>query len=84
MFKELQGKLKQKLNREELELSIDDFDNLTASIIGLGKNRYYSVLKNPRSAMYLTDPVSIRRVLCGKLPTQKPTSCYYVLDLLSI
>ena len=68
MFKELQEKLKQKLERNELDLSRDDFDDLTASIIGLGKNRYYSVLKNPRSAMYLTDPVS---------------SCYYVLDLLN-
>ena len=69
MFKELQGKLQQKLDRNELGLDRDDFDDLTDSIIGLGKKRYYSVLKNPRSAMYLTDPVS---------------SCYYVLDLLNI
>ena len=69
IFKALQEKLLQKLGRDELDLSRDDFKDLTASIIGLGKNRYYSVLKNPRSAMYLTDPVS---------------SCYYVLDLLSI
>ena len=57
MFKELKEKLQQKLDREELELSIDDFDDLTASIIGLGKKRYYSVLKNPMSAMYLTDSI---------------------------
>ena len=57
MFKELQGKLKQKLNRNELDLSRDDFDDLTASIIGLGKKRYCSVLRNPRSTMYLTDPL---------------------------
>ena len=69
MFKELQRKLQQKLDRDELELSIDDFDNLISSLIGLGKKRYYSVLKNPRSAMYLTDPV---------------LSCNHVLDLLSI
>ena len=69
MFKELREKLQQKLNRDELELDEDDFNDLTDSIIGLGKNRYYSVLKNPRSAMYLTDPVS---------------SCYYVLNLLNI
>ena len=68
MFKELQGKLKQRLDRNELELDEDDFNDLTDSIIGLGKKRYYSVLKNPRSAIYLTNPVS---------------SCYYVLDLLS-
>ena len=57
MFKELQEKLQQKLDRDELELSIDDFDDLTASLIGLGKKRYYSVLKNPRSAMYVTDSI---------------------------
>lgn len=57
IFEELQEKLKQKLNRDELELSIDDFDDLTASIIGLGKKRYYSVLKNPRSAMSLTNSI---------------------------
>ena len=57
MFEELQGKLQQNLDREELELNIDEFDNLTASIIGLGKKRYYSVLKNPNIAMYLTDPI---------------------------
>ena len=68
MFKELKEKLQQKLNREELELSIDDFDDLTASLIGLGKKRYYSVLKNPRSALYLTDSTK---------------SCYCVLDLLN-
>lgn len=67
MFKELQRKLNTKLDREELELSIDDFDDLTASIIGLGKERYRSVLKNPRSAMYLTDSTK---------------SCYAVLNLL--
>ena len=69
MFKELQGKLQQKLDREELELSIDEFDNLTASLVGLGKKRYYSVLKNPRSAMYLTDPTK---------------SCYAALNLLRV
>ena len=64
MFKELQGKLQQKLDRKELELSIDGFDDLTGSIISLGKKRYYSVLKNPRSAMYLTDSIkSIYSVL---------------------
>jgi hypothetical protein len=67
MFKELQEKLRQKLDRRELELSIDEFDDLTASIIGLGKKRYYSVIKNPRSAMYLTNSTK---------------SCYTVLDLL--
>ena len=66
MFKELKAKLQQKLDRDELELSIDDFDDLTASLIELGKKRYYSVLKNPRSAMYLTDPTK---------------SCYSVLNL---
>ena len=69
MFKELQGKLQQRLDRDELELSIDDFDDLTASLIGLGKKRYYSVLKSPRSAMYLTD---------------SSKNCYCVLDLLSV
>ena len=68
IFKELQEKLKRKLDRDELELSIDDFDDLTASLIGLGKNRYYSVLKNPKSAMYLTDSIK---------------SCYCVLNLLN-
>ena len=68
MFKELQTKLQQKLDREELELDEDDFNDLTDSIIGLGKKRYYSVLKNPRSAMYLTDSTN---------------NCSYVLDLLS-
>ena len=76
MSKELQEKLKQKLDRDELELSIDDFNDLTCSLIGLGKKRYYSALKNPRSAtrsksfraMYITD--SIR-------------SCYSVLNLLN-
>lgn len=57
MFEELQEKLITKLNRDELELSIDDFVDLTASIIGLGKKRYYSVFENPRSAMYLTDSI---------------------------
>ena len=57
MFKELQEKLQQKLDQDELELSVDDFDDLTASLIGLGKKRYYSVLKNPRSAMYVTDSI---------------------------
>ena len=57
MFKELQENLKTKLHREELELSIDEFDDLTASIIGLGKKRYYSVLKNTRSAIYMIDPI---------------------------
>ena len=57
MFKELQEKLQQKLNRNKLDLSKDEFNDLTASIIGLGKKRYCSVLKNPRSAMYLTDPI---------------------------
>ena len=69
MFKDLQEKLKQKLNREELELGIDNFDDLTASIIGLGQKRYYSALKNPNSAMYLTDSIK---------------SVYTVLNLLSI
>ena len=69
MFKELQEKLQQKLDREELELDEDDFNDLTDSIIGLGKKRYYSVLKNPRSAMYLTDSIK---------------SCYCVLDLLKV
>ncbi len=69
MFGELQVKLQQKLDKDELELSIDDFDDLTSSLIGLGKKRYYSVLKNPRSAMYLTDSIK---------------SCYTVLNLLSI
>jgi hypothetical protein len=64
MFKELREKLQQKLDRRELELSIDEFDDLTASIIGLGKNRYCSALKNPKSAMYLTDSIkSIYSVL---------------------
>ena len=47
MFKELKEKLQQKLDRNELDLSIDKFDDLTGSLIGLGKKRYYSVLKNP-------------------------------------
>ena len=68
MFKELQAKLQQKLNRNKLELNIDEIDDLTASIIGLGKKRYYSVFKNPRSAMYLTDSIK---------------SVYSVLNLLS-
>ena len=68
MFKELQAKLSQKLDRDELELSIDKFDDLIASLIGLGKKRYYLLLKNPRSAMSLTDPTK---------------SCYAVLNLLS-
>lgn len=66
VFKELQKKLEGQLDRGELELSIDDFDDLTASIVGLGKKRYYSVLKNSRSAMYLTDSIK---------------NCSYVLDL---
>ena len=57
MFKELQEKLQQKLDRNELDLNRNDFDDLTASIIGLGKKRYYSVLENPQSAMYLTDSI---------------------------
>ena len=69
MFRELQEKLQQKLDKDELDLSRDDFDNLTASIIGLGKNRYYSVIKNPRSAMYLTDSIK---------------SVYSVLNLLRV
>lgn len=68
MFKELQAKLQQKLDRKELEQSIDDFDDLTASLIGLGKKRYYSILKNPRGAIHLTDSIK---------------SCYSVLDLLN-
>ena len=68
VFKELKEKLERKLYRDELELSIDDFDDLTSSIIGLGKKRYCSVLKNPRSAMYLTDSIK---------------SVYSVLNLLS-
>ncbi|MGK7949910.1 MAG: hypothetical protein AB4368_14275 [Xenococcaceae cyanobacterium] len=68
MFQELQVKLQQRLDKDELELSKDDFDDLTSSIIGLGKKRYYSVLKNPRSAMYLTDSIK---------------SVYSVLNLLS-
>jgi hypothetical protein len=67
MFKELHEKLQQKLDRHDLELSVDDFDQLIMNLIDLGKKDYYSVIKNPRSAMYLTDPVQ---------------SCYYVLDLL--
>ena len=69
MFKELQEKLQQKLDRDELDLSRDDFDDLTTSIIGLGKKRYYSVLKNTNSAMYLTDSIK---------------GCYSVLNLLNI
>ena len=68
MFKELQENLNTKLNREELELSIDSFDDLTASIIGLGKRRYYSVLTNTRSVIYITDPIK---------------SCASVLNLLN-
>jgi hypothetical protein len=76
MFKELHEKLKRRLNRHDLELSVDDFDQLIMNLIDLGKKDYYSVLKNPRSAtrsksfraMYLTDPSQ---------------SCYYVLDLLN-
>jgi hypothetical protein len=68
MFKELYEKLKQKLNRDDLELSVDDFDQLIMNLIDLGKKDYYSVLKNPRSAMYLTDPVA---------------SSFYVLGLLN-
>ena len=69
VFKELQKKLERKLDRNELELSIDEFDDLIASIIGLGKKRYYSVIKNPQSAMYLTNSTK---------------SCYCVLDLLNV
>jgi hypothetical protein len=69
MFKELQEKLQQKLDRNELELNNDGFDDLTVSIIGLGKKRYYSVIKNPRSAMYLTNSTK---------------SCYTVLNLLRV
>ena len=68
MFKELQKKLQQKLDRDEIDLNSDDFNDLTDSIIRLGKKKYYSVLKNPRSALYLTDSIK---------------SCYSVLDLLS-
>jgi hypothetical protein len=68
MFKELHEKLKRRLNRHDLELGVDDFDQLIMNLIDLGKKDYYSVLKNPRSAMYLTDPSQ---------------SCYYVLDLLN-
>ena len=57
VFKELQKKLKGQLDREELELSIDEFDDLIASLIGLGKKKYYSALKNPMSAMHLTDSI---------------------------
>ncbi|WP_036487307.1 hypothetical protein [Myxosarcina sp. GI1] len=68
MFKELQEKLQQKLDRDELELDEDDFDDLTDSIIGLGKKRYYSVLRNPRSALSISDSIK---------------NCYIVLDLLN-
>ena len=68
MFKELHEKLKRRLNRHDLELGVDDFDQLIMNLIDLGKKDYYSVLKNPRSAMYLTDPSQ---------------SCYYVLDLMN-
>lgn len=69
MFKQLQEKLEQKLDRDELELKRDEFDDLIASLIGLGKKRYYSVLKNPKSAMSLTDPTK---------------SCYTVLNLMRV
>ena len=68
MFKELQAKLQQKLDKGELELSIDEFDDLIASLIGLGKKKYYSVSRNLRSAMSLTDSIK---------------SCYTVLNLLN-
>ena len=68
MFKELQEKLQQKLDRDKLELNIDDFNDLTDSLIGWGKKEYYLVLKNPRSAIYITD---------------KDESCYSVLGLLN-
>ena len=69
IFKELQEKLITKLDRDELELSIVMHEDLISSLIGLGKKRYYSVLKNPRSAMSLTDTTK---------------SCDRVLDLLNI
>ncbi len=68
VYKELHEKLQSKLDRDELELSIDEVDDLISSIIGLGKKRYYSALKNPHSAMYLT---------------YSTNSCYTVLDLLN-
>ena len=69
MFIELRKKLQQGLDRKELELSVIGFDKLIIFIINSGKKRYYSVLKNSLSAMYLTDTVQ---------------SCYCVLELLSI
>ena len=68
VFKELKEKLEGQLDRAELKLSIDEFDDLIDSLIGLGKKKYYSVLRNPRSAIYLTDPTK---------------NCYIILDLLN-
>ena len=51
MFRQLQKELMKKLNQFELEISDDGFDDLTAHIIGMGKDKYYQVFNEPQSAI---------------------------------
>ena len=51
MFRDLQKRLMKGLDQFELELSDDNFSDLTAHIIGMGRNEYYQVLKKPREAI---------------------------------
>lgn len=51
MFSDLQKGLMKKLDQFELEVSDDGFDDLTAHIIGMGKDEYYRILNKSESAI---------------------------------
>lgn len=53
MFDELQKKLMEELDRPGVELGVSDdsFDDLTAHIIGMGRDEYYRVLNDPQNAV---------------------------------
>jgi hypothetical protein len=53
MFSELQKKLMEELERSGVELGVSDdsFDDLTAHIIGMGRDEYYRVLNEPQNAI---------------------------------
>lgn len=51
MFRELQKSSMQKLDQFELELNDDIFEDLTAHIIGMGKEEYCRVLNKPSEAI---------------------------------
>ena len=59
MFRELQRKLMKKLDQSNIQLGVSDdsFGDLTAHIIGMGKEEYYSIIDSPEKAIVYCDSV---------------------------